>query len=273
MIRGFYQAASGMMTQQRQTEKLEDNLANVHTPGHKADHGAIRTFPNMLIQSMNSDGPGMNNGTIGELATGVYMQERAPDIQQGDLRETGVGTDVALLQGVLEPEEETGEPGMLFFAAQDDSGDVQYTRNGNFTVDGEGFLTTSQGHYILGTDGEPLEVENEWFTLASNGEITMDTEEYVGQLEVVYAADPQQLIKSGEGLLQNEGEAEMVSAVDNDDYPYDLQQQFLEQSNVDVGQTMADMTRAFRQFEANQTVLQAYDQNLQRTANDIGSLS
>ncbi|QQK81627.1 flagellar hook-basal body protein [Salicibibacter cibi] len=273
MIRGFYQAASGMIAGQRQTEMLGDNLANMHTPGHKSDHGATRTFPNMLIQAMDNGDAG-TNGIIGDIPTGVYMQERIPDVRQGDLRETGVETDVALLQGALEPEADTGEPGMLLFAVQDEDGDVQYTRNGNFAVDGQGLLTTGEGHYILGTDGEPLEVENEGFVLESDGEITADSGEYVGQLEVAYAPDPLQLAKTGAGLLQYEGEdlEGLPSAVGDDAYPYELQQQFLERSNVDVGQTMTDMTKAYRQFEANQTVLQAYDQNMQRTVNDIGSI-
>lgn len=273
MIRGFYQAASGMVAQQRQTEMLGDNLANVHTPGYKSDHSALRTFPNMLIQAMYNGDAG-TNGSIGDLATGVYMQERTADVRQGDLRDTGVGTDVALLQGVLEPEAETGEPGMLLFAVQGENGDMQYTRNGNFAVDGQGFLTTGQGHYIMGTDGEPLEVENEGFTLEGNGEITTDSDEYAGQLEIAYAPDPQQLVKTGSGLLQNEGEdpAALPSAVGEGAYPYELQQHFLERSNVDIGQTMTDMTQAYRQFEANQTVLQAYDQNMQRAVNDIGSI-
>ncbi|AXF56363.1 flagellar hook-basal body protein [Salicibibacter kimchii] len=273
MIRGFYQAASGMITGQRQTEMLGDNLANIHTPGHKGDHGPMRTFPNMLIQAMNNGDTGAN-GIIGDIPTGVYMQERVPDSRQGDLRETGAGTDVALLQGVLEPDADTGEPGMLLFAVQEEGGDVQYTRNGNFAVDGQGFLTTGAGDYILGTDGEPLEVGNEGFTLEADGEITADSGAFVGQLEIAHAPDPLQLVKTGSGLLQYDGEAleELPSAVGDDAYPYELQQQFLERSNVDIGQTMTDMTQAYRQFEANQTVLQAYDQNMQRTVNDIGSI-
>ncbi|MBB6450443.1 flagellar basal-body rod protein FlgG [Geomicrobium halophilum] len=273
MIRGFYQAASGMITQQRRTDMLGDNLSNMHTPGYKADQSSIRAFPNMLVQAMNTNGGRGHHRMIGELATGVYMQERSPNYTQGDLRETGVRTDVAILQGFLEPEEETGAPGMLFFAVIDEEGNMQYTRNGNFTVDGQGLLTNSQGHYILGVEGEPLDVGNEWFEMGATGEITDNTGDYVGQLEVVYAEGPQQLVKTGEGLLQNTAADDLVSVVGNDAYPYELQQQFLERSNVDVGQMMTNMTNAYRNFEANQTVLQAYDQNLQRTANDIGNIN
>lgn len=37
MLRGFYTAASGMISQQRQQEALANNIANANTPGYKAD--------------------------------------------------------------------------------------------------------------------------------------------------------------------------------------------------------------------------------------------
>ncbi|WP_306301425.1 flagellar basal body protein [Thalassobacillus sp. C254] len=35
MLRGFYGAAAGMITQQRRTEMLTENMANINTPGTK----------------------------------------------------------------------------------------------------------------------------------------------------------------------------------------------------------------------------------------------
>ena len=43
-------------------------------------------------------------------------------------------------------------------------------------------------------------------------------------------------------------------------------------SNVDATETMAEMMNAYRAFEANQRVLQAYDQSLQKAVNEIGRL-
>ncbi|GAK05062.1 flagellar basal-body rod protein FlgF [Geomicrobium sp. JCM 19037] len=260
MIRGYYQAASGMITQQRRTEMLNDNLANVNTPGHKADYAGIRSFPNMLIQAMNTG----QRQPVGELSTGVYMQERTPDYRQGDLQETGTSTDVALLQGFV-------DGGGLFFAVAGEDGETAYTRNGNFAVDGEGYLTTSAGHRLLGNDGEAMLVTNEWFQMNETGEITDQEGNAVGQLDVRFAEDPNDLVKAGESLLTTAG-GELPSAIGNADLPYSLQQGFVERSNVDPMTTMTDMMTAYRQFEANQTVLQAYDQNLQRAANDIGRL-
>src|SRR3954449_1922827 len=99
MLRGFYTAASGMLTQQRKTEMLANNMANVNTPGFKADQSAVRAFPEMLLQRMEP-GSGMAapvSRTIGSLNTGVYMQEAMPKFRQGDLKETELNTDIAIL--------------------------------------------------------------------------------------------------------------------------------------------------------------------------------
>lgn len=51
-----------------------------------------------------------------------------------------------------------------------------------------------------------------------------------------------------------------------------LKQGFLERSNVDVAKTMTDMLTAYRAFEANQKVLQAYDRSMEKAVNDIGRI-
>src|SRR6185437_4157523 len=98
MLRGFYTAASGMYAQQRKTDMLTNNMANINTPGFKADQSAIRAFPEMLLQRFES---GKENGVpstrqIGAINTGAYMQEVIPNFVQGDLRQTDRQTDFAL---------------------------------------------------------------------------------------------------------------------------------------------------------------------------------
>ncbi|MFZ4451803.1 flagellar hook-basal body protein [Salibacterium aidingense] len=275
MLRGFYGAASGMLAQQRQTERLSDNMSNINTPGYKEDQGSNRTFPEMLIQAQNLDHvPGRRSTPIGELATGVYMQDRSQNFSQGDLRETENQTDAALWQEAL-PEGEEGEPGALFFRAVNADGEERYTRNGNWAVDGQGFLTTSQGNYVLGEDGDPLNVGNENFTIAADGTVTDEEGEETGQLAVAYAENANDLVKEGGGLLRLEGEEEgavLPSAIGNEEIDYQVNQGFLERSNVDPGETMTQLMNSYRIFESNQRMLQTYDQSMQRAANDIGRL-
>lgn len=118
MLRGFYTAASGMLANQRMQETLSNNMSNVNTPGYKADQGTMRAFPELLIEQMGSRKlPGSASSRnipvqhpVGSLNTGVYMQEAVPAFTQGDLRETGVATDLALLQRNV-----PDESGSVFF--------------------------------------------------------------------------------------------------------------------------------------------------------------
>ncbi|MFD2707035.1 flagellar hook-basal body protein [Salibacterium lacus] len=275
MLRGFYGAASGMLAQQRNTEMLSENLSNINTPGFKADQGSNRTFPEMLVQAQNAGStPGSRPAPMGELATGVYMQDRTPNFSQGDLRETGNTTDAAIWQGEM-PEGEDGEPGSLFFTVSNADGEERYTRNGNWTVDGEGFLTTSQGHYVLGEDGDPLEVGNENFNINENGVVTDEDGAEAGQLGVAYAENANDMVKEGSGLLRLEAEdgaEELPTAIGADGVGYTISQGSLERSNVDPGQTMTELMNSYRIFESNQRMLRTYDQSMQRAANEIGSL-
>ena len=271
MLRGLYGAASGMIAQQQRQEMLTNNLANAQTPGYKADQASLRAFPNMLIKAMNTGSTPGAAPTIGELTTGVYLQEAMPNFRQGDLMETSISTDLALLQGMM-PETESGQPGGLFYTVETENGDLRYTRNGNFHMNGEGFLTTTGGHYVLSEQGDRINVTDENFVIDQAGFITRSNGEAAGQLNVVYAEDSHALVKEGNGLLRFEGEGDLPTAIGNANISYQLQQGYLERSNVDTAQTMTEMMSAYRTFEANQKILQAYDQSLEKAVNEIGKI-
>ncbi|ARK32727.1 flagellar hook-basal body protein [Halalkalibacter krulwichiae] len=272
MLRGMYGAAAGMIAQQQRQEMLTNNLANANTPGFKADQASLRSFPNMLIAAMNTNrAPKGQVQVVGELVTGVYLQERMPNFRQGDLMETGNNTDIALLQGVM-PQTESGRQGALFYTIENENGEVRYSRNGNFTINGEGFITTTEGHYILGSNGETIQVGNEEFRVNEQGVIVNDQGVQVAQINVVYAEDPMLLVKEGSGFLRYEGEGELQTAIGNGAITFQIQQGFLERSNVDASQTMTEMMSAYRTFEANQRILQAYDQSLEKAVNEIGKI-
>lgn len=266
MLRGFYSAASGMIAQQRQQEALSNNIANASTPGFKADQTAIRAFPEMLIQQMGSVNipttKGLNlpvNRSIGAVNTGVYMQELMPNYLQGDLRETGISTDMALLQGAL-PDEE----GSIFFTVQGEDGTPRYTRNGNFTVDGQGFLVTNQGNYLLDAAGNQIQTNGMEFTVTNDGGIDLNGQ--VIPLGIAYVADPNTLSKEGNDLFSGQAAAMPAGAT------FSLEQGFLEQSNVDSLQSMTQMIESYRAFEVNQRVLKAYDENMGKAVSEIGRI-
>lgn len=272
MLRGYYTAASGMLTQQRKTEMLANNMANTQTPGFKADQSSLRAFPEMLLQRIEK-GDGLSSigqKTIGAINTGVYMQEALPLFRQGDIKETSINTDIALLDINLPINPDTGLAGSIFFSIENQNGEIRYTRNGNFTLDGEGYLTTGSGMYIQDQQGNRIQLSSDQFTINEEGVITGSNGE-TARLGIRYSDNPMQMVKEGDGLFRAEN-GELADAYNVEGLNFKTQQGFLEQSNVDASQTMTEMMAAYRTFEANQKILQAYDTSLQKTVNEVGRI-
>lgn len=265
MFRGFYTAASGMLSQMRQQQMVTNNLANVNTPGYKTDRASSRAFPQMLLERVGGEGTPVPEA-VGGLSTGTYLQETMPRFQQGDLKETGNNADMALLQGNV-PDED----GALFFAVQNGDGEIRYTRNGNFTVDGRGRLTDNQGNLVLGMNGEPITVADGRFTVEDDGTVTSEGNT-AGQMQVAYADDPMDLVKEGDSLFHLDGGGALPTAEDNADIQYQIKQNFLERSNVDSEQAMTQLMSSYRNMESNQKVLQAYDSTMDKAVNQVGRI-
>lgn len=278
MFRGFYTVTSGMIAQQRKTEILTNNMANANTPGFKADQSTIRSFPDMLMSAVgNTNVPtknGLNipkNNQIGALNTGLYLQETLANYTQGSLLETGLSTDVALIDVTLPTDEQTNTQGAIFFRLAHPNGGEAYTRNGNFTLDGQGYLVNSNGYYVLSNTGERIQLPNDNFQITSDGNIYIE-DQLVATLGVSFAQRPDQLVKQDNGLFRTADGANLPSAYDTEGVRFNLQQKYLEGSNVDTAQTMTELLSAYRAFEANQKVLQAYDKSMDKAVNEVGKV-
>lgn len=266
MLRGFYTAASGMIAQQRRQEALSNNMANANTPGYRADETPLRAFPEMLMQRMGTKRlPVKNyvnlpaNRLLGSMNTGVYVHETIPDFRQGDLHETNMSTDLAIQE--LNIPDQTGS---LFFTVQNENGEERFTRNGQFTVDGDGYLTTANGYYVLADNGSPIHTNGTDFRVTNEGTIQLANGDQV-DLAITYVPDARTLRKEGNDLFEGEGEF-------NPNVTYNIHQGHIERSNVDTGQTMAEMMNAYRIFEANQRVLKAYDESMEKAVSEVGRL-
>lgn len=285
MFRGLYTATSGMMAHNRKQQILTNNLANANTPGFKQDQTVLRAFPAQFIQAVQMSSS-VNNGVriptgqkfIGTLNTGVYAQEGIPSFLQGPLKETGNTTDFALLDELLPINPETQEKGTIVFAVALDNNQIRYTKNGQFTINQSGFLTTSEGYRVLNQNLEPIQVNSKDFKVLGNGQIALANGLGTNdRLWIGYTEESQQLIKEGNGLLQWRGNPgagpQFVDNVDllNNTGSF-IKQGFIEQSNVDVTQTMTEMITSYRGFESNQKVIQAYDRSMEKTVNEIGRI-
>ena len=117
-----------------------------------------------------------------------------------------------------------------FFTIEMNDGTIAYTRNGNFKLNEDNQLVTMEGYIVL-------------------DEIN-DFENY------------QNLNRIGDTLFTS------------DDAPIEIEgevrQGFLERSNVDVIDELVKMIEISREFEANQKVLLAADETLNKAVNDVG---
>ena len=278
MLRGIDTAASGMIALQRKQNALTNNLANVETPGFKQDSSPLRSFPEMLLERIRQTETSGETPKVGTLSMGVYNQETLPLFSQGSLVNSNMPFDVAINDQALPPILENGEyiKPAAFFAVQTADGSFQFTRNGRFSVNENGQLTTSSGDLVLGKNGRPIsdqELTSGNVSIQSNGDIIVNPDDpararTVASLGIMVVNNPNQLVKKDNGLYELEG---ATPAMLPQTLPAGLQlhHKMIEQSNVDTSQTITEMMTNIRLYEANQKVLQAYDKTLEQL-NTIG---
>jgi flagellar basal-body rod protein FlgG len=138
MDSGLYIAASGMLTEMVRQEQISNELANVNTPGYKADRSTQAGFGELLLQNTQT------GASVGRLSLGAEIAETTTDLAPAGLHETGEALDF-------------GIEGEGFFAVRTEAG-VRYTRNGQFTTDAEGNLTDQFGDPVLGANGAPVKL-------------------------------------------------------------------------------------------------------------------
>jgi flagellar basal-body rod protein FlgF len=265
MLRGLYTAAAGMSAQMARQQTITNNLANVNTPGFKQDLTALRSFPNVLLEQMVGQGSGT---PIGGLSTGVYAQENMTDFSIGTPKTTNQPTDIALVGQNLPVNPTTNRPqGALLFTVKQPDGQIRYTRNGSFSIDGLNRLVTAEGNFVLDQKGQPITLQSNAFTVESDGSILQNGQK-TATLGMAYAANPNQLEKDGEGLFKSAGRLPMAQATPG--VSFQLKQGALEQSNVQMDSAMTDLMTAYRSFQANQQVLKTYDSTLDLAANKVG---
>ena len=138
MFQGFYNLASGMITQNKNLDVISNNITNSITPGFKKDTMTSSTFKEELMaRSGNLDKSSpqdLNNVAMLRVSTGTVT-----NFEQGQFEETGNPLDVALATDG-------------FFQIQTQNGLV-YTRNGAFSIDDEGYLALLEVGRVMGTNG------------------------------------------------------------------------------------------------------------------------
>lgn len=260
MIRGLYTAVSGMITQEAKQDVITNNLANSSTTGFKSDNLAIKKFDDVLIENYDRIAGGKNVATvIGSLSLGSQLDGTNTAFTQGILQVTAKPTDFAV-----------NGPGFFTVARKDALGNTQnfYTRDGSFHVDNKGFLVTSGGEYVMGTNLktkaiEPIKVNNSVIGCDPNNNISLDGKPTY-QLKMADFNNYGALKKVGDNLYNG--------ATPNNNTAIAVNQNNLEASNVDVTNEIINMMTVMRTYESNQKVIAAIDETLGKAVNDVGAV-
>jgi len=268
--KGIYSALSGAIAQSQRLDTIANNMANANTSGFKKD---MQTFKQYLTSqekeqqllkvprvpaSVESfyDMQGLDQAYVD--ASGSYT-----DFSQGGLKATGNPLDIAI-------------EGSGFFEVATPSG-LSLGRKGNFSIDGNGILVTTEGYPVLSADNPTADTSERVIKVDPNlGKLAISEdgsifqgENYIAQLSLVDVVDKSTLKKMGNSLYQfNQNAKPELVSIQNPQ----LKQGFLETSNVNIVQEMTDMIAATRAFETNQKAISAYDSIADKLVNQVAKV-
>ena len=192
MIRALYSAASGMTAQQMNVDNIANNLANANTVGYKSRRAQ---FQDLMYQSMVQPGAAAGQQTV--VPTGLQL---------------GLGTrassnEIVFTQGAFS---ETDNPldmviqGRGFFQVRQPNGELAYTRAGQFHLDRNGNIVTSNGNPLEPQITIPPTAQQ--ITIATDGTVSytlpnQTAAQQAGQIQLANFQNPAGLNSLGNGPL------------------------------------------------------------------------
>ena len=133
----FQQGLSGLNASAKSLDAIGNNIANSGTAGFK---GASARFADVFAASLA--GAGASQVGIGTSLNSVFQQ-----FTQGNITATNNPLDLAINGGG-------------FFRVSDEvgvaSGNVAYTRNGQFSVNKDGYIVNGEGLFLTGIQADPV---------------------------------------------------------------------------------------------------------------------
>ncbi|MBY0502867.1 MAG: flagellar basal-body rod protein FlgG [Bryobacteraceae bacterium] len=260
MIRALYSAGSGMVAQQLNIDNIAHNLANANTVGFKMRR---TQFQDLMYQTLAQPGAAATAQTVIptglQLGLGARASSNSIIFEQGSFQLTGNSLDLVV-------------QGKGFFQIRRPTGEVAFTRGGQFHLDRDGNVVTQ--------DGDPLEPQitippdAQAITIAADGTVSFTqagqaATQLAGQIQLANFVNPAGLNSlgrnlyaptdaSGEAVVGNPGGQEGLGA---------LLQGYVENSNVNVVEEFISMIVSQRAYEANTKVVKAADEMYQQVNN------
>lgn len=251
MLRGYYTAANGIINEQRILNVITNNLANAKTAGYKEDEAIPITFAEELLLINNRHS---QTGTI-RYRTIDYTYTNT---DQGTFENTGSRLDIALV-------------GNIYFNIEERrTGETLLSRNGQFTINGEGYLTLGTTGYVLDENGERIQLGTANFQVDRFGELTVD-DGRVFQLGLSFIPPESDIEKVDDNLMRPYEDTPIGNIPEG--MVYQVKQGWFERSNVDLAeQTIAAMD-AQHVFTACSSALKIANSINQLAVNELASIT
>lgn len=254
MSNALWTAKTGLEAQQTRLSVISNNISNVNTNGYKKSRAI---FEDLLYQNYKQPGSASSNDTNFSsgimLGTGVKLAANQKDFRQGNLINTNNNLNLAI-------------EGRGFFQVQLPNGDMSYTRDGNFSFNGEGQIVNQSGYTVM--PGITVPENTKEIRISKEGQVQAfvgANNEVVelGNIEISIFANPSGLLPMGQNLfMETVSSGPAIQGVANTESFGGIQQGFLEGSNVETVEEMVSMIEAQRGYELSSKAVSAADQML-----------
>jgi flagellar basal-body rod protein FlgG len=255
MIRALFSAASGMSAQQMNVDVIANNIANVNTTGFKRSRA---DFQDLMYQTIIA--PGTASTSNNQVPTGIQIGLGVKPVAvqklftQGDFQTTGNSLDLVI-------------EGDGFFQITKPDGTINYTRAGAFKLDKNGQIVSSDGYPLEPAITIPSNTTS--ITVGSDGTVSVlqsgsTTPVTVGNITTATFVNPGGLLALGKNLFVNtDASGDATTGTPGLEGRGTLNQGFLEMSNVNIVEELANLIIAQRAFEMNTKTVTTADQMLQ----------
>ena len=253
MLRSLYTAISGLNAHQQMLDVTSNNIANVNTVGFKS---SSTVFEDTLSQTIASG--------QGQIGLGVRLAATRMNFAQGSTQPTGV------------PSNRVIDGDGVFMV--NNNGVNSYTRNGSFTIDNSGHLTTPDGAILEDPTGTPINVAALTtgtyvsYNIDSAGNInavdSTGATTVLGQVGVATFSNPQGMEKVGDSqYIATARSGAAITGAPGTGTAGKITSGYIEMSNVELSQELTNLIVAERGFQANSKVISTSDEVLQTLVN------
>ncbi len=258
-MRALRTAASGMAAQQLNVEVISNNIANMNTVGYKRQRAEFQDLIYQNVERMGAQSS--SQGTVVPTGIQVGLGVKAGSVyritDQGTPTQTGSDYDVAI-------------DGQGYFQITLPSGEIGYTRAGNFSLSGEGQLVTEDGYAVEPAISIPQDAVD--VVISKTGQVQVITAgspepATVGQLELATFFNEAGLEAIGDNLLLETAASGPATTGTPGEVGFgQLLQGYTEASNVDAVTEISSLIIAQRAYEMNSKVITTADEMMSVSA-------